>query len=62
MRFAWCAGAGNNPAVAGVDFVDTPAQLVISQGETRGRVSFQLLYNAAQQENRSLSATVSLST
>ena len=55
-------GAGNNPAVAGVDFVDTPAQLVISQGETRGRVSFQLLYNAAQQENRSLSATVSLST
>ena len=51
-----------NPAVAGVDFVDEPVQLVISQGASSGRVSIQLLRNDDQQENRSLSATVSLVT
>ena len=53
-------GSGSNPAVSGEDFVDEPAQVTIPQGETSARVSFQLLYNPAQQENRSLSATVSL--
>ncbi len=55
-------GSGDNPAVPGVDFVDEPVQMVISQGANSGRVSIQLLRNDDQQENRSLGATVSLVT
>ena len=55
-------GSGDNPAVAGVDFVDESVQMVISQGSSSGRVSIQLLQNDDQQENRSLSATVLLVT
>ncbi|MXY15281.1 MAG: hypothetical protein F4Y53_06350 [Proteobacteria bacterium] len=55
-------GSGDNPAVPGVDFVDEPVQMVISQGASSGRVSIQLLQNNDQQENRSLSATVSVVT
>ena len=53
-------GSGDHPAVPGEDFVDQPVEMMIPQGETSGRVSFQLLRNDDQQENRSLSATVSL--
>ena len=55
-------GSGDNPAVPGVDFIDQPVQLVISQGASSGRVSIQLLRNDDQQENHSLGATVSLVT
>ena len=53
-------GSGDNPAVPGVDFVDQPVELTISQGATTGSVSIQLLRNDDIQEYRSLSATVSL--
>ena len=53
-------GSGNNPAVPGVDFVDQPVEMTIPAGATSGTVSIQLLQNDGQQENRSLSATVSL--
>ena len=53
-------GSGNNPAVPGEDFVDQPVEMMIPQGEISATVSIQLLQNDGQQENRSLSATVSL--
>ncbi len=53
-------GSGNNPAVAGEDFVDEPVETTIRRGATSGRVSIPLLRNDAMQEGRSLSATVSL--
>ncbi len=53
-------GRGNNPAVAGEDFVDEPIETTIRKGATSGRVSIRLLRNDAMQESRSLSATVSL--
>ena len=55
-------GSGSNPAVPGVDFVDETVQAVIPEGVSSARVSFRLLYNEDQQENRSLSATVSVLT
>ncbi len=53
-------GSGNHPAVPGEDFVDQPVAMTIPGGATSGRVTIQLLRNDGQQENRSLSATVSL--
>ncbi len=53
-------GAGANPAVPGEDFVDEPARLTIPAGASAGRVSVQLLRNEGLNENRSLSATVSV--
>ena len=53
-------GSGANPAVPGEDFVDEPVVLAIPAGAVSGTVSIQLLRNGDQQENRSLSATVSL--
>lgn len=53
-------GSGNNPAVAGEDFVDEPVETTIRKGATSGRISIRLLRNDAMQESRSLSATVSL--
>ena len=53
-------GSGNHPAVPGEDFVDQPVEMTIPGGATSGRVTIQLLRNDGQQENRSLSATVSL--
>ena len=41
-------GSGDNPAVAGVDFIDAPEHVTIAKGATSGRVSFQLLHNPAQ--------------
>ena len=40
-------GSGDNPAVAGVDYVDEPAHVTIARGATTGRVTFQLLQNPA---------------
>ena len=51
-------GSGDNPAVAGVDYVDEPAIVTIAQGATTGRASFQLLANPALASDRSLSVTV----
>ena len=53
-------GSGPNPAVPGEDFVDESVELTIPAGATSGQVSVRLLQNDGQQENRSLSATVSL--
>lgn len=53
-------GSGDNPAVPGEDFVDEPIVVTIPAGAASSRVSVQLLRNGSQQENRSLSATVSL--
>ena len=53
-------GRGDNPAVPGEDYVDEPVEATISQGETAGRVSIQLLRNDDLQENRSLGVTVTL--
>lgn len=53
-------GNGQNPAVPGEDFVDEPVETTIRQGTTSSTVSIPLLQNNNMQENRSLSATVSL--
>lgn len=53
-------GTGANPAVPGEDFVDESVRLTIPAGASAGRVSVQLLRNEGLNENRSLSATVSL--
>ena len=53
-------GNGDNPAVAGVDFVDQAVEATIPNGETTTQVSIPLLQNDGLQETRSLSATVSL--
>ena len=53
-------GSGPNPAVPGEDFADEPVELTIPAGAASGQVSVRLLPNDGQQENRSLSATVSL--
>ena len=54
-------GQGDNPAVAGEDFVDEAVELVIPEGAARGEVSIQLLRNAGMSESRSLSVAVSAS-
>ncbi len=53
-------GSGDNPAVAGVDYIDQPVETTITKGSTSATVSIQLLRNDEMEENRSLSATVSL--
>ena len=53
-------GIGNNPAVAGEDFVDHPAETTIRKGTTSSTVSFTLLRNDSMTGNRSLGATVSV--
>ncbi len=53
-------GTGANPAVPGEDFVDESVRLTIPAGASAGRVSVQLLRNEGLNENRSLSATISL--
>ena len=53
-------GSGDNPAVAGEDFVDEAVEMTIVGGSTTGQVSIPLLHNDDMQENRSLGATVSL--
>ena len=52
-------GSGDNPAVAGVDYVDEPALVTIRQGATSARATFQLLKNPELNTDRSLTVTVS---
>ena len=51
-------GSGDNPAVAGVDYVDEPALVTIPAGATTGRATFQLLDNPALAADRTLTVTV----
>ena len=51
-------GSGDNPAVAGVDYVDEPALVTIPQGATSGRATFRLLVNPALDTDRTLTVTV----
>ena len=53
-------GAGDNPAVPGVDFIDAPVPVTVYAGTSRSVVAVRLPLNAALKENRSLSATVTL--
>ena len=51
-------GSGDNPAVAGVDYVDEPALVTIPQGATSGRATFRLLVNPTLDTDRTLTVTV----
>lgn len=51
-------GDGDNPAVAGEDFVDEPVAATIPRGETSARVSIRLLHNAGMRAERSLSVAL----
>ena len=51
-------GSGDNPAVAGVDYVDEPATVTIRQGAISGRVTFRLLDNPELATDRALTVTV----
>ena len=54
-------GSGDNPAVAGEDFVaDEPVEVTIARGETSGTATIPLLYNASLRTLRSLAVEVSL--
>ena len=53
-------GSGENPAVAGEDFVDEPIEVTIVRGETTAEASFRLLHNAGLQTPRTLAVEVSL--
>ena len=54
-------GAGENPAVPGVDYVDEPIPVTIQAGTSSSVVAVQLPLNAGLREARSLRATVALS-
>ena len=51
-------GAGDNPAVAGVDYVDETKTVTIRKGATSVQVSFQLLDNPDLASSRTLSVEV----
>ena len=51
-------GDGDNPAVAGEDFVDEPVAATIPRGATSARVSIRLLHNAGMRAERSLSVAL----
>ena len=53
-------GTGDNPAVAGVDFVDEPIPVTIRAGESSAVVTVQLPLNSELDEARSVRATVAL--
>ena len=53
-------GTGDNPAVAGVDYVDEPIAVRIREGTSSAVVTVQLPLNAGLDETRSLSATVTV--
>lgn len=53
-------GSGDNPAVSGEDFVDTPHDVTIEAGELSADVWIQLLQNGDMQTARSLAVEVSL--
>ena len=52
-------GSGDNPAVAGVDYVDEPALVTIPQGAMSGRATFRLLDNPDLDTDRTLTVAVS---
>ena len=52
-------GSGENPAVAGEDFVDEPVMLTVRKGTTDSTVSITLLRNDGMQKPRSLAVTLS---
>ena len=51
-------GDGDNPAIAGEDFVDEPVAATVPRGETSTRVSIRLLHNADMRSARSLSVAL----
>ena len=51
-------GDGDNPAVAGEDFVDEPVAATVPRGETSTRVSIRLLHNADMRSARILSVAL----
>lgn len=51
-------GGGDNPAVAGEDFVDEPVAATVPRGETSTRVDIRLLHNADMRSARSLSVAI----
>ena len=51
-------GTGDNPAVAGVDFVDAPVIVTIPEGDTSSIATLQLLRNPDLNANRALSVAV----
>ena len=53
-------GEGNNPAVAGVDYVDEPVEVTIRRGTTSARVKVRLLDNPDMREARTLDVDVSI--
>ena len=53
-------GTGENAAVPGEDFVDAPIDVVIGAGETAGSASIELLHNPDLDDDRSLSALVTV--
>ncbi len=52
-------GSGDNPAVAGVDYVDEPSTVTIGRGTLSERVTFRLLYNPDLDTARTLSVNIS---
>ncbi len=53
-------GSGDNPAVAGEDFVDEPVETTIRKGAASSAVSITLLRNDGMEQPRSLGARVSV--
>ena len=53
-------GSGDDPAVAGEDFVDEPVEVTIARGETRAEATVRLLHNAELRSPRTLAIGVSL--
>ena len=53
-------GEGENPAVAGEDFVDLPVEIVIPRGDISARASFQLLRNPRIEADRTLSIDIAV--
>ena len=51
--------AGENPAVAGVDFVDEPRAVTLRRGDRSARLTFDLLENPELDAERTLTVTVS---
>ena len=55
-------GKGDNPALAGEDYVDEPVEVIIRRGTTGSKATVRLLHNPGLTEARTLSVEVSLAT
>ena len=53
-------GEGNNPVVAGVDYVDEPVEVTIRRGTTSARARIRLLHNPDMREARTIDVDVSI--